>query len=415
MLKLEELLLKYDEMTADRPKKLLIVIGKLDIGGTENHLLRTLPAVADERLQTSVFVIHAGGALEPAFEARSIEVVRPPLGTRGVLSVLVAGVSLLVRLARERPDIVHFYLPEAYLLGGLVSLPFPAIKLMSRRSLNAYQRKRPYLRPVERFLHRRMHGIVTNAECIRRELEAEGAPSARLTCIYNGIEPPPACGHKDDAGYPGLEIGSDTVVILCIANLIPYKNHRMVVDAFAELSGTAANSVLVLAGADRGAGDALRARCDALGITDRVRFLGSVTSIDRLLAVAHVGVLGSDEEGLPNAVLEYMSAALPVVATRVGGVPELVVSDETGVLVAPGDAPAMSAAIARYASDVGLRKAHGRRGRQRALEVFSLENCVRQHAALYRAAIDGRDALARYLSVQRHAEAIEPMSRQVEG
>ncbi len=128
---------------------------------------------------------------------------------------------------------------------------------------------------------------------------------------------------------------------------------------------------------------------ERLGVDD-VFFIGACSDIGDLLALAEVGVLSSSAEGLPNAVLEYMAAARPVVATAVGGVGEAVVDGETGYIVAAGDDRAMAERVISLLEDPELARAMGRRARRRTENQFSGRLLVERTVRLYDSVLDGR-------------------------
>ncbi len=377
----------------NRPRT-LIVIGSLDVGGAEMHLLQVLPAIAASGFEIAVHTLTGRGALAERFEAAGIRVIAPPGNEAGAraggfagraLRAVRAGLSLAMFLRKWRPAIVHFFLPEAYLAGAPVALLASGAKrVMSRRSLNAYQAKWPLLARVERALHGRMHALLGNSQAVLDDLVAEGAPRDRLHLIRNGIDlsrfadPAPRAVVRAAIGT-----APDALVFVCVANLIAYKGHADLLAALA-----AARDLpeweLWCAGRDDGIGTALRAQAQAAGIAARVRWLGPRVDVPDLLAAADVGVLASHEEGFPNAVVEAMAAGLPVVATRVGGVPEAIVDGSTGLLVGPHDPAGLSMALSGIGADPDLRIRMGGAGRARVVAEFALESCVVGYERLYR-------------------------------
>jgi glycosyltransferase involved in cell wall biosynthesis len=141
-----------------------------------------------------------------------------------------------------------------------------------------------------------------------------------------------------------------------------------------------AETLIVGEGPDR---PRLEQEIRALGVTERVRLVGERYDVPQLLAEADVFALSSASEGMPVSVLEAMAAGLPVVSSRVGGVPELVVDGETGILVRPGDASALAAALSSLIADPAERRRLGAAGRARAEERFDLEPFRRAHVELY--------------------------------
>jgi glycosyltransferase involved in cell wall biosynthesis len=151
-----------------------------------------------------------------------------------------------------------------------------------------------------------------------------------------------------------------------------------------------ADFVLLCAGRDDGIGSALAQRALALGLAPSVRWLGSRSDIPELLAAADFAISASHHEGSSNAVLEAMAAGLPVVATAVGGTPEVVSHGIHGLLVAPRDPIALGRAVAEMAGAPDARAAMGRAAASRIEHDFSLPVCVARYLALYDAVLSDR-------------------------
>src|SRR5262245_38978774 len=171
------------------PPTILVVIGDLDLGGTENHLLRVLPALARNGLKPVVYTLTHRASLAPRLRDAGVEVILPPAARLrdlhprlGDILTLPLATGKLWRLIRQRrPDIVHLFLPAAYLLGGTCALlAGRAAVVMSRRGLNAYQRKHPVLAWVERRLHRHVAVGLANSRAVLAQLAEEGVPPELL-------------------------------------------------------------------------------------------------------------------------------------------------------------------------------------------------------------------------------------------
>jgi glycosyltransferase involved in cell wall biosynthesis len=186
-----------------------------------------------------------------------------------------------------------------------------------------------------------------------------------------------------------LGIGQEKLVFVVVANLIPYKGHDDLVAAFARIADRLPDWVCLCAGGGAKRAEALAERAQAAGLGLRVRFLGPRDDVPDLLAAADLAILPSHEEGFPNAAIEAMAAGLPLIATRVGGIPEAVVDGLTGVLVSPHEPDALAGAILRLATSPETRSAMGAAGRVRAREEFGLEKCVGRYATLYERLIAG--------------------------
>jgi len=229
-----------------------------------------------------------------------------------------------------------------------------------------------------------MHALLGNSQAVLDDLVAEGAPRDRLHLIRNGIDlsrfaaPAPRAAVRAAIGT-----APDTLVFVCVANLIAYKGHADLLAALAAARGLPAWE-LWCAGRDDGIGPALQAQAEAAGIAGRVRWLGPRGDVPDILAAADIGVLASHEEGFPNAVIEAMAAGLPVVATRTGGIPDAVDDGTTGLLVAPHDPVSLLSALAAVGADLVLRGAMGAAGRARATAEFNAQICAAAYARLYR-------------------------------
>ena len=179
-----------------------------------------------------------------------------------------------------------------------------------------------------------------------------------------------------------LGFGADDVLFACVARLKGVKNHRMLLDAFARMPAQNKRTRLLLLG-EGPLQASLESYAQSAGIADRAHFLGLRDDVPDALAAADVFVLSSKWEGNPLSVMEAMAAGLPVVATRVGGIPELVEHGVHGMLVPAGDAGAMSHALALLADSPDLRQAWSAAARRRAVESFDIERMVDNYESLY--------------------------------
>jgi len=366
--------------------RVTVVTSRLDIGGAERHLARVLPALQRRGIDVTLYAMEHGGALEPELTRHGVRIEGPH--DAAFLHWPRATLALAGFLRRERPDIVHFFLPRPYLFGSVAAeLAGHRRRLMSRRSLATYQKKYPLLRASERFFHRRTVGLIGNSQAVVGELATETSDPKKLALIYNGIEVPPPTAAADRLRLRrALHVGEDALVVVVIGNLIPYKGHRDLVDALGLTKDSMPKSWRVLAiGRDDGIGEELKRRAEALDIAANMIWLGEQAAAERLLAAGDIFVLPSHEEGFSNALLEAMAAELAVIATAVGGNPDAVVDEESGILVRPRDARALAAALKRLADDPALRRRLGEAARARVDERFSLERCVAHYESLYRA------------------------------
>jgi len=376
--------------------RILFVIGSLNYGGAERHLVQVLPQLAKRGYAVEVFALSEPGAQARLLEEQGIRVYAPALAPGPanapyrMLRLIVASWSLSIHLVTTRPNTVHFFLPQAYLLGGLCSLLTGSPrKVMSRRSRNFYQRKHPSMARVERWLHGKMDALIGNSLPVVADLKTEGAPLERLGLIRNGIDLAPFSEVQDRAAVRvELGIGEDELVFIKVANLIPYKGHEDLLRALA-IADLPERWRLIVVGRDDGILGALRACAESHGLADRVIWAGPRTDVPSLLKAADVGVLASHEEGFSNAVLEYMAARLPAVVTDVGGNAEAVSDGLTGFVVPAHDERSLAHALERL-GEARDRQLMGVAARERVEQLFSLDACIDAYETLYQSVRDGR-------------------------
>ncbi len=383
-------------------RPLRVVIGNLGLGGAEGHLLQVLPALCQRGWSPRVVTVLEPGPLAEAMRRSGVPVAPLPsaLALRGwprwlrrSLGVPVLVRDLIAELRARPQDITWMMLPEAYLLTmAAVTLGRHTGRLvMSRRSLNRYQRRLAGTRTLERAFHRRVDAVLANSAAVREELrQLEGVAPERLALIYNGID----CQRFANAApravtRHALGLPQDARVLITVANLIHYKGHGDLLHALGAVRERLPQPWRLLC---VGAGDqaALRLLAGKLGLSGQVLWLGSRADVPDLLAASDVGVLASHEEGFSNAVLECMAAGLPMVVTAVGGNAEAVLDGRTGLVVparAPGD---LGEAIARLAGDAGLSRRLGAEGRKRVNVHFSLARCVDDYDRVLTALVQGQ-------------------------
>jgi len=361
----------------------MVVVGQLGVGGTEQHLAQVLPRLSRAGFDVQVFALKAGGAIAGRLLAGGVPVLAHLSRRDGWVGVLQAAWRLRQEMRRRRPQIVHFFLPAAYLIGVVATLGIDVRRVMSRRSLANYQARYPGVRLVERLFHRHMYAVLANSRAVAAELLREGVPRCKLGLIYNGVEDPTQ-GWGRETARRALAIGDETLVFVTVANLIQYKGHADLLDALASAQQDLGSDWLLLcAGRDDGIGAELKARAQHLGIAACVRWLGQVQEVGVCLAAADVGVLASHEEGFSNAVLEGMAAGLPMLVTNVGGNAEAVLDEDCGLVVPAHDVGALAMALRRLSSTRSLRQSMGQRGRARAAAHFSIDICVANYERLY--------------------------------
>jgi glycosyltransferase involved in cell wall biosynthesis len=294
----------------------------------------------------------------------------------------VDGLLRLARLLRrERADVLHTHTLAAANALARAAGQLARVPVVSHLHIANHFRPatRALLAGLDNATARLAAALVAVSEDTRRAYEEQGYPH-RIRVVYNGV----AAATADANGLrEELAIPADAPLVAEVGRLCDVKGQRELIDAVARIPGARA----VLVGADLEQGGAyertLRHRADELGVTDRVVFAGYRDDAARVVAAADVLALPSWTEGLPLVVLEAMALGRPVVATTVGGTPELVLDGETGLLVPPRDVEALTAALKRVLDDGDLRRRLGEAGRRRVAERFSSRAMTRDVLALY--------------------------------
>jgi sugar transferase (PEP-CTERM/EpsH1 system associated) len=290
---------------------------------------------------------------------------------------------------RERVDVVHAHLYGPFFYSALARLPGrrPPIIFTEHGRLSPDPTKPATHGPINRILLRRRDRVVAVGQDVRQALiKTEGFPPDRVEVIYNGIDLTAyrEVGLDRQEVRRELGLGADDFVLIQVARLDPVKDHATTLRAMARLVALRDDVRLVIAGDGPRSGP-IDEQVRDLGLERHVLRLGRRGDVPRLLGAADVALLTSRSEGIPLALIEAMAAGLPVVATRVGGVPEVVEEGRTGVLVPAGDDAALAARLASLAADPQNRAALGRGGRRRAFEQFGEDPMIASYDRAYRA------------------------------
>jgi glycosyltransferase involved in cell wall biosynthesis len=218
--------------------------------------------------------------------------------------------------------------------------------------------------------------------------EHTGITDERIQVIYNGIDEFPDIDAEEQArARYEIGLGSDDPIVGAVGSLYPVKGHRYLIDAIPSVIRACPAAKFLLVG--RGDQEvALKDRIKKLGLERYVHFLGLRQDIGRLLSIMDIFVLPSLSEGLSMATLEAMASAKPVVATRVGGNPELVIEGETGLLVPSEDSGALAKGITTLLLDKHRARAFGQNGRRRVEQRFHINMMIDEYRKLYRESLN---------------------------
>jgi len=380
-------------MAAPERIRIVHVLDNLNTGGTELNAVRTAELLDRDRFEVEFVCLQPDGPLRQRLDSATIPVTGIRLTSFRGPGALRAIMELRSLVRDRRVDVVHAHDPYANVLAA------PAVRLAGRGAVIVSQRwwrdvHAPLVRAANRMAYRFAHRVLANSpsvgELVVRE---EGVPRKRLVVIPNFV---------DDAAFAPLSearraelrsrvgLAPDDVAIGIVANLYPVKDHATLVRAAARVLERFPRARFAFVG-EGGERAAIAAQASSLGIADRVLLPGRISHEAGLPGIFDVAVLTSVEEGFPNFVVEAMAAKRPVVATRVGGIPDAVVDGETGFLAVVGDDEAIAAALVRLLAEPDLRARMGEAGSTRARSLYHAGAVMSALTSLY-ASLAGRSA-----------------------
>ena len=344
------------------------------ISGSEAHLLQLLPGLRERGWDVEFLMLHEDepGAWEFARELEGRGVPLEDVRLRAdVDPIAYADVTAL--LARRRPRILHTHLVHADVYGQIAGATTRVpVRLSTKHGFNWFRESR-FFGLADRAVASLAHVHIAISQGLARYLaEVEGFDEREFEIVHYGI-----AGGDGVAPYAGSEPR-----LLCIGRLIPVKGHLVLLRALAQARTREPGLVLQIAGQGP-LEPALKAYAKELGLSDSVRFLGFVSPIQTAIEDAAAVVVPSLGEGFGMVALEAMERGRPVIASDVGGLPEIVADGETGFVVPAGDAEELADAMVALASDLTRAAAMGEAGRRRALESFTQERSTQGIERLY--------------------------------
>lgn len=358
-------------------------------GGSERQALQLTRLLHEAgRYRVRVATLYGGGALRAEVDQLGLgEIPEYPLTSFHDRNALVQ-VRRFARSLRElKIEIIHTHDFYSNVFGmAAAALARVPVRIASRRETKGT--RTPLQKRVERGAYRLAHAIVANAGAVREGLIEEGVRAEKIEVIYNGLDAarvaaPANLRRADALASFGLPTDGARQFVTIVANLrLPVKDHPTFLRAARRVSEAVPEAAFVLAGEGELV-EPMRALASELGIGRATFFTGRCERIAELLAASDVCVLSSQAEGFSNAILEYMAAGRPVVATDVGGARECVAEGEMGYLVKVGDDEAMAARIVSLLIEPERAREMGERGRRAVAENFSCERQLERATALY--------------------------------
>lgn len=357
------------------------VVHSLGIGGLENGLVN-LVNWATPGLRHVIVCMTSNGPfgarLRPGVEVLALD-------KRSGHDVRTF-VKLVRCLRRIRPQVVHsrnWGTIDAVLAARLAGVATIVHGEHGRDFADPDGRDRRRNR-LRRFLAPLVSRFVTVSEDLHRWLVRDiGVPARKVVTIHNGVDTTRFAPADRVAARGALGLAPERPLVGTVGRLDPVKDQAGLVRAFARLRAHGGDAALVIAG-DGPCRDELVGLVSSLGLGGHAFLLGERQDIPRVLAALDLFVLPSIAEGISNTLLEAMATGLPIVATRVGGNPELVEDGVNGILVPRQNPDALASTIGRYLDDARLRDVHGEASRRRAVERFGLGRMCADYTRLYR-------------------------------
>jgi glycosyltransferase involved in cell wall biosynthesis len=383
-----------------RPIRVLHVINGLGTGGAERSLLESLSLLQSRRVRPMVVSLF-----------RRNEGVEDRVLSSGVPVTFLTSRSLIPRvrelraiIGRSRPDIVHTTIFEADVVGrlGARGLPVRVISSLVNTSYDSVRLTDPRIsrvrlnaaRAIDGWTARRyvdhFHAITHSVK--HAAIRDLGLAPDRITVIERGRDPGrliPANGERRLAARLALGLRPEDEVLVTVGRQEFQKGQRYLLDAMRSIGDSRPTAVLLIAGREGAATSELRRVHAASGLGDRIRFLGNRDDLPQILAAADIFVFPSLYEGLGGSVIEAMAMRLPVIASDLEALREVVEDGGSGLLVPRGSAAGLSRTIVELLTDASVRGRLGARGRDLFEQRFTIDRSVERMVGLYRAVAGG--------------------------
>ncbi len=359
-------------MQSYQPVPIAFVMTSCDAGGTERQMIELLRHLNPSRWQVHVACIHARGEWFSRMSEAAVSVTEFPIASfRSAQAWQQA--RAFMRWTRDRGiQVVH----TSDLYTNIFALPAAAaagvpVRIGNRREINPDKTHGQIF--MQRAAYQFAHKIVANSRAAADRLRRERVPAGRVATVSNGID---SCAFAADRSRRPLRN------VTVVANLRKEKGHDVLIDAAPEVLRHFPDARFDIVGAGPQLAT-LQARAAAQGVSDAFTFIGYEPNVPERLLNADIFVLPSRSEAFPNAVLEAMSAGLPIVASGVGGILELIDDGRTGLLVPPGDPHTLAHSICRLMASCTLGATLGKAACQEVQGRYSFDRMTSAFEAIY--------------------------------
>lgn len=365
-----------------RPRRVLHVIDSLDLGGAQIVVLNLLKHANKSRYQLEVACLHGRGVFWDALREAGA-----PLYTLSFHHYFPSYIpGLLALMAARRYDVVHCHLLASNVIAKpLATICGAPVRINHDHCNDKLADPRKWALPADIWANRFATHVIAVSETTRQFVEQhEGVPGRRTSTIHNGIDcdafrPRP---ENRTAARAKFDLPPEAFVIGGIGRLTYQKNFALFLETAAKVLAVHPEAFFVIAGSGEDEA-ALREQARALGIDARVRFLGFVRDMGELYPALDLLLLTSRYEGLPITILEAMAAGLPIVASRLDGIAEVLADGIDAALVEPQSAEVFSARVLELLEQPERAAAHARATREKAVAAYSAQRVARDVEAIY--------------------------------
>ncbi|OGW08552.1 MAG: hypothetical protein A2W75_11185 [Nitrospinae bacterium RIFCSPLOWO2_12_39_15] len=353
------------------------IVEDLKIGGLERVIENIVTGLDKEKYQPSVLCLTRGGEIADEIKSKGIDVeIMNIKDYHSIANIL----KVVEWLKFRKVDIAHTHGYPAGVLGRIAAT-IARVKCIYHHIHTTYLdfKYRNYV--IERVLSKFTNKVICCSDAVKMHaVNAIGISEDKLITLYNGIPEPDL---KDASTIENLKhtlgIPGDVIVIGCVASLVPHKGHKYLLEAFKNID----NACLILVG-DGILRNELERFADELGIKNRVIFTGYQMDVTPYIQIMDIFVLPSSErEGLGISVIEAMTIGKPVIATKLGGILEVIEDGVTGILVEPKDKDALAKAIKKLLNSLKLMQKMGQNGMERYLKIFTLNQMMKELEKIY--------------------------------
>ena len=366
---------------------ILIVIDSLDGGGAESQVLMLAHGLIKKGINTSIFTLRGGGKLVNKAKNLNLHVIEGNLKSKRDLKSLILGFILLCKTIRKyNPCIVHTFLPLSNFLGSIGGRLSGAKHVITSRrgqiKLN-YLKKR--WRLIDRISNFCSNIVTVNSFAIKDEMIAiDSIKPEKIICIRNGLNLDKFKINKSVRNEirQSLDIKESDFAWIKVANFSSIKGHEDLIRGFAEIDRSY-SSKLFFVGKDNGSLSKLTKIVNDLKLEERIKFLGFNEDIPKILSAMNGYICASHTEGFSNAILEAMASQLPIIATNVGGNPEILENGKYGLLIEPKNKKDISKSMTMMMQDTCLRESLSGSCFEVVNDKYSKESMINNHINMY--------------------------------